>query len=130
MPVIVAASVALFNDRAEVLLIKRARAPAAGVWTLPGGKQEPGETPEECARREVTEELGLAVGALRAVTVEDFGPADQTYRIHVFAGLYDGARIVPSDEVADWQWLVPAQCGGLPTTPGLKAIALLAAGLV
>ena len=57
-----AASVAIF-DADTVLLIRRAFAPLAGVWTLPGGRAEPGESAETCARREIEEELGLALGA-------------------------------------------------------------------
>lgn len=129
MVLIAAASVALFNDRAELLLIQRARAPAAGIWTLPGGKQEPGETMEDCARRELMEELGLMTGRLRPVTVEEFGPSQRRYRIHVFAGCFEGAPISASDEIADWRWLPPESCGGLPTTPRLRDIALMAARL-
>ena len=55
-----AASVALINgDR--VLLIQRARNPWRGMWSLPGGRLEPGETAEEAAGREVREEVGLTV---------------------------------------------------------------------
>lgn len=41
-------------------------------WNLPGGKQEPGETPMECAKREVQEEVGLNVSDLKEVYQGDF----------------------------------------------------------
>lgn len=44
-----------------VLLIKRNHAPHKGLWSPPGGKIEIGETPEECAVREIKEETGLNI---------------------------------------------------------------------
>jgi len=43
----------------RLLLIQRGHAPNAGRWSLPGGRIEPGETPEEAVEREVLEETGL-----------------------------------------------------------------------
>ena len=47
----------------EVLLIKRVNEPFAGYWALPGGFIDPGESPEEAARRELEEEAGLTIGS-------------------------------------------------------------------
>ena len=55
-----AASVAIVRE-GKVLLIKRAYAPYQHLWTLPGGRIEPGETIEQCAIREIAEELGLTI---------------------------------------------------------------------
>ncbi|HET7042956.1 MAG TPA: NUDIX domain-containing protein, partial [Gemmatimonadales bacterium] len=55
----------------------RRGAHGGGDWALPGGHLEFGETPEDCARREVEEETGLRIGALRR------GP----YGSDLFAGL-------------------------------------------
>jgi 8-oxo-dGTP diphosphatase len=52
------ASIAVFKDR-SVLLVKRARPPFAGLWSLPGGKSEGNEGPRETARRELKEETGI-----------------------------------------------------------------------
>jgi len=52
------------NDRSEVLLVKRRDIP---VWVLPGGGLDPNETPEEGACREVLEETGYRVAAIRKV---------------------------------------------------------------
>jgi ADP-ribose pyrophosphatase YjhB (NUDIX family) len=57
---ILAASAAVFRGR-EVLLVKRGNTLGRGLWSLPGGKVEFGETAEAAARREVLEETGVTV---------------------------------------------------------------------
>ncbi len=56
-----AASAVVLRRDGRVLLVQRARAPLTDTWTLPGGKLEAGETPEEAAAREVREETGIDV---------------------------------------------------------------------
>lgn len=56
---------------AEVLLIRRGKAPRAGEWSIPGGRQEWGETVREAAAREVMEETGVTVSRLRFLEVVD-----------------------------------------------------------
>jgi len=115
-----AASVALFAGD-EVLLIQRARAPFSGLWTLPGGRLEPGETAAQCAAREIGEELGLRVGRLRPVMQLPVGDA-RAYLLQVFAtDTFDG-EIAPSDEIAAWRWVRPDLAAGLATTPRLHEV--------
>ncbi len=60
-------SAVIFDElRQKVLLTKRAD---NGLWCLPGGKMEPGESAEECCRREVMEETGLEVEPKRLIAV-------------------------------------------------------------
>jgi thiamine-phosphate diphosphorylase len=54
-----ATAVLLFNGNDELLLVRRDVEPGRGKWCLPGGFQELGETPEQCALRELREETGL-----------------------------------------------------------------------
>ena len=54
-----------------VLLIRRARPPRLGEWSIPGGKQEWGETLQEAAHREVREETGLTITGLALIDVVD-----------------------------------------------------------
>lgn len=49
----------LIDDRQHLLLVKRGVAPKKGLWCLPGGFIECGETPEQAAVRELHEETGL-----------------------------------------------------------------------
>jgi len=116
-----AASVALVRGD-QVLLIRRAFAPFAGLWTLPGGRCEPGEDAREAAIREVREELGLAVAQLWPVTEL----AVAKWRLAVFSTTAFTGDVLVSPEVADWRWATLADASQLPTTPELADVLALA----
>jgi 8-oxo-dGTP pyrophosphatase MutT (NUDIX family) len=123
-----AASVALF-DGDRVLLIQRARAPWLGKWSLPGGRLEPGEDAQTCARREILEEVGLVVSALEPVICMELdGP--QKFLLQVFASRSFAGAIVTNDEIADYRWLGPGLIDSLPTTPALAEVIAEALRLV
>ena len=93
-------------DGPEVLLIFR-----RGVWDLPKGKQDPGETVEACARREVSEEIGVArldVGAPLGTTQHGYAEKGR-YRVkttHWFLMQTPAMRFAPEEregiEVVAW----------------------------
>lgn len=113
-----AASVALHRGK-DVLLIQRNRPPSEGLWTLPGGRLEPGEDAEHCALRELREELGLEAFALRPVRVLRHGP----YELHVFATQAFEGEIVPNPaEIRAWRWVRPEQLRAFRTTPHLNEV--------
>jgi len=61
---VLVAAVALIDEDGRVLLAQRPEGkPMAGLWEFPGGKVEPGETPEDALIREIREELGLELRA-------------------------------------------------------------------
>jgi 8-oxo-dGTP diphosphatase len=122
-----AASVALIRAD-EVLLIQRAFPPFQGLWTLPGGRREPDETIEECAIREVREELGLGVFALQPVITMAIGDAPR-FLLAVFATTGFEGVILPSDEILDYRWMTSPRIEGLATTPDLDNVLRLACGL-
>ena len=114
------ASVAIVRD-GKVLLIKRAYAPYQHLWTLPGGRIEPGETIEQCAVREIAEEVGLTIRNPRPVMVQNLG-RDGSFRLAVFATTDFTGKIIPSDEVADHKWVEPSALISFRTTSRLDDV--------
>lgn len=115
-----AASVALIDGQ-RVLLIQRARAPWLGLWSLPGGRLEPGETAEQCAIREIKEETGLSIYALRPLLRMELGTAS-SFLLQVFATEGFEGKIVASDEISDHRWVRAGMVGALETTPHLAEV--------
>jgi 8-oxo-dGTP diphosphatase len=127
-----AASIAIV-ERGRVLLIKRAYAPYQNLWTLPGGRRDPGETPAETAIREVAEELGLAVSHPLHVETQALRSVKDTWRLAVYVSAVYAGDIAASDEIADHAWVEPERINALRTTAGLhdvieRAFARLARG--
>lgn len=115
MPSPFAASVAIVRQH-DVLLIQRHRAPSEGLWTLPGGRLEPGETAEQCAIRELKEEMGLDIFALRPVIVL----RHKGFELQTFATqAYEGEIVPDPAEVRTWRWVRPEHLSRLRTTAGL-----------
>lgn len=75
---------AVVIDKGRVLLVRRAKPPKAGEWSLPGGAQKLGETTAEAAIREVREETGLTTDLVGLLDVIDFidRDTDGTIRFH------------------------------------------------
>jgi 8-oxo-dGTP diphosphatase len=114
-----AASVALI-DRDKVLVIQRARKPYFGLWSLPGGRLEPGETPEQAAEREIMEEVGLRVWRLHPI--RRLFLSEGRFVLQVFATEAFEGEIVASDEVTDYRWVRTHELALLQTTPDLGEV--------
>lgn len=78
-PLVGVAAVVLCED--EILLVRRGREPLRGMWSLPGGLLELGETTEEGIAREVLEETGLRVRPAQIVTTVDRILRDENGRV-------------------------------------------------
>ena len=98
------------RDIPRFLIGKRLNAHGAGAWALPGGHLEFGETPEECAAREVMEETGLKVTNVRFLTAtNDYMPADNKHYITMFTVCVrendgDQPEVLEPDKCEAWEW--------------------------
>ena len=111
----------VFDDQGRLLLVQRANPPAQGLWSLPGGRQEPGETAEQGVVREVHEETGLTVRVEREVgTVVRQAPSGDDYVIRDFVCAVRGDdAVVAADDAADARFFPVSELADLPTSEGL-----------
>ena len=122
-----AVSAAIFRD-GRVLIVRRARPPAHGLYTLPGGGVEIGETLEQALIREVREETALdiapvgLVGFREAIARDGAGRIERHFVILPFAARWIGGEILLNEELAEARWLAPAEVSSLKTTEGLADI--------
>ena len=127
-----AVSAAIFRD-GRVLIVRRGRPPAHGLYTLPGGGVELGETLEQAVVREVREETGLAVAPLalvgfrEAIGRDTAGRIERHFVILPFAARWIAGEIALNEELAEAQWRRPDELAGLKTTDGLAEIVAAAA---
>jgi ADP-ribose pyrophosphatase len=92
----------------RVLLIRQFRHAADGfIWEVPAGRLDPGESPEDCAHRELEEETGLRAMALERLTTIYTTPGFTDERIHLFLarGLETGSEQREADEFMEVQML-------------------------
>jgi len=131
----VAASAAILRD-GKVLVVRRARAPANGVFSLPGGVVETGETLHEAVAREVREETGLtiepvALAGFRETIVRDKeNRVERHFVILPFAARWIEGEVDLNEELSEGRWVDPGEIAGLPTTPGLADIVAAAFELI
>lgn len=106
----------------RVLLIRRGKAPSAGMWSVPGGRCFPGESTADACVREVSEETGLVVEVLRlAGTVERPAPDGVIYVIDDFVCRIVGGELSAGDDATDARWVSRAELDELELVPGLLA---------
>jgi ADP-ribose pyrophosphatase YjhB (NUDIX family) len=124
---ILAVSAAIIRD-GRVLVVCRARGPALGVWTMPGGVVEAGETLTEALQREIVEETQLTVEPValaghREVVVRDAdGRVERHFVILCFATRWIAGEPVLNEELSEARWILPAELPSLRITEGLADI--------
>ena len=120
----IAVSAAIFRD-GKILLVRRARSPAKGFYSLPGGRVEFGETLHAALHREVDEETSLKIEIVdlagwREVTPGTAGGGH--YLIMSFAARWIAGEPVLNAELDDFRWLPPDTLGDLKLTGGLQEV--------
>jgi 8-oxo-dGTP diphosphatase len=122
-----AVSAAIFRD-GRVLVVRRAQPPANGLYTLPGGGVELGETLTEAVIREVREETGLEIepltlaGYRQLIARDNAGRIERHFVILPFTARWVAGEIALNEELAEAHWLKPSEISGLSTTEGLADI--------
>ncbi len=98
---------AVIRDAAgRLLLVRRRNEPGAGLWSLPGGRIEPGETDEQALVREILEETSLSVTVGRLLgAVERPGLDGAVIDIRDYAAFVTGGGLAAGDDAADARWV-------------------------
>lgn len=101
----------------RLLLIRRAHAPSAGLWSLPGGRVERGESDADAVVRELREETGLDVvpGALAGTVTRE------PYEIRDYRCAVRGGQLRAGDDAADARWVDAAAFEALERDDALTA---------
>lgn len=127
-----AVSGAIFRD-GKVLLVRRARSPGKGFYSLPGGRVEFGESLHSALHREVDEETGLKIDIVGLAGWREVLPGNSGgghYLIMSFAARWVAREVLLNDEHDDFKWLPPDALGDLMITGGLLEVIAAARRLI
>ena len=122
-----AVSGAIIKD-GRVLIVRRASSPMLGLYTLPGGVVEAGETLEEALLREIEEETALKIepvalaGYRDAIFRDKDNRVERHFVIMAFAARWISGEPKLNEELHDFHWLKPEELRTLKTTEGLGEI--------
>ena len=104
---------AIVSRSGRVLLVQRAHPPSQGLWAIPGGRIELGETLQEAAEREIKEETGLTIRAGKPVYAFDVILRDDAGRVqfhYVIVDLladYVSGSVRAADDAYEARWVAP-----------------------
>ena len=119
-PVVGVGAVVIRNGK--VLLIKRGVYPSRGLWAVPGGSLELGETLQQGAEREILEETGITIRAREPIYAFDFFERDPDGRIRFHFVIVDLAAdyirgdVKGADDALEARWLAPGDLDHLPVS--------------
>jgi ADP-ribose pyrophosphatase YjhB (NUDIX family) len=127
-----AVSAAIFRD-GKILLVRRARSPAKGFYSLPGGRVEFGETLHQALHREVDEETALKIEIVGLAGWREVVPGTTDgghYLIMSFAARWAAGEPDLNDEHDDFRWIAPDALSDLRVTGGLQEVIQSARGIL
>jgi 8-oxo-dGTP diphosphatase len=102
-----------YDADGRLLLILRGNDPGRGLWSVPGGRVEPGESDAEAVVREMAEETGLVVEPVALVGTVRRGP----YVIADYRCAVVGGRLRAGDDATEARWCDAAALADLPLVP-------------
>jgi 8-oxo-dGTP diphosphatase len=102
------------DSSGRILLIQRGHDPGKGLWSVPGGRIEAGESDQQAVVREVREETDLEVscGPLLGA-LERPGLAGAVLEIRDYDALITGGELAAGDDADDARWVTPAQAAAI-----------------
>ena len=106
---------AIVQKDGKVLLVKRGAEPSFGLWAIPGGTLQLGESLRECAERELLEETGITAKAEECVYVFDYVERDAQGNIKYhfvvvdFAAAYISGEPHGADDALEARWFAPGE---------------------
>jgi 8-oxo-dGTP diphosphatase len=98
----------VFNNQKQILLIQRNQPPAMGLWSIPGGKLEPGESLVEACKREIKEETGLDTDIKNIVAVVERRVEGFHYVIIDYLALLaneENSQPIAQSDVSEARWV-------------------------
>lgn len=107
----------------RVLLVKRATPPSQGLWSVPGGMVELGETIQDTAKRELNEECDIEIEVDKIFNVEDLIVPDEKGRIQFHyvvtyvVAYHVSGEAYPGSDALDVQWATRQELGNLNMNP-------------
>ncbi len=110
----------------QILLVKRKKEPGRGLWAIPGGSVQIGETLQEAAEREVLEETGLVVKAKQPIYLFDYIERDERNQVRFHYVIIDleadltGGRLCAADDALDARWFSPEEIRDTPITENTR----------
>lgn len=125
---IAAVGVVVVHPNGELLLARRRNPPAQGLWSLPGGRVELGETVAESARREVMEECGVMCEPLEEYHVVDRifrdaeGKVSYHYVIIEVLARWIGGDPAPGSDASEVRWFGTQELVRADITPGVHEV--------
>jgi 8-oxo-dGTP diphosphatase len=104
------------------LLVRRSQDPGKGLWAIPGGSVELGETLQQAAEREIKEETGITIRAREPICTFDVIQRDQAgwiqfhYVIVDLTADYVRGELKPGDDASEARWVSAEELQDLPVS--------------
>jgi ADP-ribose pyrophosphatase YjhB (NUDIX family) len=123
-------------DGGRLVLVRRDKPPAEGVWSIPGGLIEIGETAEEALRREIWEEcsLRITVGPILMLFQPIERDANRLVRYHFvvidFFAHYVSGDLRSGDDAREARWVRPDELSAHELLPATRSVIAMALGRI